>query len=138
MAVFPMTFPHCRALAVRFTSVLLALGLLLSPSLTQVSAAERCRTRCDAAGVQTTPPHCCKSHAAKANVAGQSGDDHGERGSSDGQTKYCPGCNGRPLLVEPASMQLTLDPALICVLPDAPAAPGSADVCFAIFHPPRA
>jgi hypothetical protein len=123
-----------RSLAFRLTVALLALGLLLSPSFAQVTAAERCRTRCDAAGLDA-PRHCCKAHPATAQDARQSGDDadHG----SDGQTKYCPGCNGRPLLIEPTSIQLTLDPALVYFLPSASATFGSADVCFAIFHPPR-
>jgi hypothetical protein len=135
MTAFPMLLSKPRSLAFRLTGALLALGLLLSPSFAQVTAAERCRTRCDAASPDAPPP-CCKSHPATVAQDAQQSGDHGNHGS-DGQTKYCPGCNGRPLLVEPTSIQLTLDPALVCFLPSAPATLGSADVCFAIFHPPR-
>jgi hypothetical protein len=131
-----MSLPKPRSFAFRLTGAVLALGLLLSPSFAQVNAAERCRTRCETAGADAPRP-CCASHPVSAAQDARQSSDQSDPGS-EGQTKYCPGCNGRPLLSEPSSNEFTLDPALICFLPSAPAAPGSADVCFSIFHPPRA
>jgi hypothetical protein len=64
---------------------------------------------------------------------GQPGSDR-----SDSDTKYCPGCSGRPLIATSHRLTLTLEPAPIDAPPADADAAASFDVPFAIFHPPRA
>ena len=125
-----------RVFAFRLAIAALAIGMLLSPSFAQLTAAERCRSACSREGA-TALPSCCSVQVGKAYADRHS--DHGPTNpGSDTETKYCPGCNGRPLIASATPVTLTLDLTPI----DRPAIDAvtsvSFDVPFAIFHPPRA
>jgi hypothetical protein len=126
-----------RSLAIRLAGVLLlAAGMLVSPSIAQVSAAERCRTVC--AAEPSAARGCCKTPGDRQHAAVRHHDGQGGSDRSDSDTKYCPGCNGRPLLLTSHHFSLTLEPALVAEPAAHADASVSFDVPFAIFHPPRA
>ena len=128
-----------RSFAARLTGALLALAMLAAPTFAQLSAAEKCRSRC-APAAQSAHANCCEGGGGgKAQT--QAGDDRGTDPAgkpSDASLKFCPGCNGRPLVADTPRLTLTLDPAPICVAVSGELTSASFDVPFSIFHPPRA
>ena len=119
----------------RVAGVLLALAMLLSPSVAQVDAAEYCRKSC-AALKAAGEANCCEKpgHAAAAPVDPEQSDN----GASDAPKGYCPGCGGRPLFVTAPRQMPSLDATPIFLPPLDCLTSASFDVPFAIFHPPRA
>jgi hypothetical protein len=126
-----------RSLATRVAGVLLlAAGMLVSPSIAQVSAAERCRTAC--AAEPSAAPACCTHLGDGQQVTLRQDAGHRDSEPSDSDTKYCPGCNGRPLILTSDRLTLTLEPAPVAAPATDADSSVSFDVPFAIFHPPRA
>jgi hypothetical protein len=116
----------------RAAGVVLVLGMLFSPSVAQIGAAEYCRKSC--AAIETAGgSNCC----AKGNHAAQAGDERSDAGATDAPKGYCPGCGGRPLFVTAPQPMPSLDPTPIYLPAYESLTSASFDVPFAIFHPPR-
>src|SRR5688572_10095327 len=95
----------------RLTSAVLALAVLLGPSVAQVDAAEQCRTRCGPAELAGHAACCGEalgSTSADAEVAGHE-DGQSPAGKSDPATKYCAGFGARALAVDTPRLTRTLD-----------------------------
>lgn len=121
--------------APRAMATLLVLAMLASPTLAQRLAAETCRARCDRFGKVIRRACCAKSTQPRLNH-------HDDKGAADQQSengsKYCPGCNGRPLIDDARPLNLGIDATPLFIAAIVPAEAHSVDISFAIFHPPRA
>ena len=132
-----------QSLAARLTGVVLALAMLVGPSVAQVAAAEVCRTRCEPA---TLPGNggCCGLPGIRAAERGSmerhAGDGKQNPGDQPTQSnpKFCPGCSARPLALDTPRLTLSLEPAPLFAPAFEAKTSASFDVPFAIFHPPRA
>jgi hypothetical protein len=122
--------------APRVAGVVLVLAMLAAPSLAQVQAAERCRSACEP-GKAARSGCCARSAKATAGHAAST-DPAGKHAGDSPSPRYCPGCNGRPLVLDTPQLTITLEPAPLFVPASRAEATASFDVPFAIFHPPRA
>jgi hypothetical protein len=134
-----MSMPSPLRFAARAISALVALSMLIAPTMAQLTAAEICRVRCESVGAAAKSACCCKSTDADGQAeldAPQSPSPADQRGS-DGGSKYCPGCGARPLIVASAPIGLTFDASPLYSPTTAPAVTHSVELSLAIFHPPR-
>ena len=131
-----------QPVAARLLGVLLALAMLVGPSVAQVAAAEVCRTRCDPAALAGNGG-CCGEHGTRAAEPRSGGTPRRRRRPTpadqpaESDPKFCPGCNGRPLALDtPRADAVTRPAPRSRTRPSAPMTSASFDVPFAIFHPP--
>ena len=96
----PMNRRTIRRLATRLTGALLALAMLAGPTLARVQVAEICRMRCYPAAAKGAHGGCCGKASESATQTQRGGEHDPADPAGDASLKYCPGCNGRPLVAD--------------------------------------
>lgn len=122
-------------LACRIAALAMVLVFLLGPGISQVAAAERCRSRCEQSAGDAGA--CCGNHVAGDRSKDARSNSPAPQGC-DPDAHCCPACGARPLFIRADGLSLAPEAAPIFQMAVTSATSDSFDEPFAIFHPPRA